>query len=193
MLIVLLGVLIIIAAREIPIHSVSSWAVKLGFFYIAIPILLLYLFKKNPREYGLTLKNYRKSLRYFSLILILSLPIMIYGSRLEEFQRYYPLFYSNSLFSFLKNEFFIGIVMLATEFFFRGFMMFELRKKIGWYAIIVQTIPYGILHIGKPPLEVYYSFAAGIVLGYMDYKTESILPSFLSHYIPSIIFDILCL
>ena len=193
MLIIILSFIIIFICRMIPVSSVFFWALKLGIFYFTIPILILYLFKKNPGDYGLNFRNYRKSLFYFFLILMISLPIMIYGSTLEEFKSYYPLFYSDSIFSFAKNELFIGVVMLSTEFFFRGFLMFELKEKIGIYAIIVQTIPYGILHIGKPPLEVYYSFIAGIVLGYMDYKTESILPSFLSHYIPSIIFDILCL
>ena len=192
-MLILLSLVIILINRMISVSSVSFWALKLGFFYLFIPILLLCFFKKNPKNYGLNFKNYKKSLLYFFFILIISLPIMIYGSNLEEFKSYYPLFYSDSIFSFAKNEIFICVIMLSTEFFFRGFLMFELRKKIGWYAIIVQTIPYGILHIGKPPLEVYYSFVAGIVLGYMDYKTESILPSFLSHYIPSIIFDILCL
>ncbi|MEA1993365.1 MAG: type II CAAX endopeptidase family protein [Euryarchaeota archaeon] len=193
MLIVVLSFVIMAVNRRIPISSVEFWAVKLGILYILVPLIVLYVLKKNPKDYGLNLRNYKKSLRYFFFILLVSLPIMAYGSQIDEFQRYYPLFSDDSPFSFVKNELFIGVVMLSTEFFFRGFLMFELRKKIGWYAIIVQTIPYGFLHMGKPMIEVYYSFGAGIVLGYMNYKTKSILPSFLSHYIPSIIFDILCL
>lgn len=193
MLLLLSFGIILLINRMISASSIGFWALKLGILYLSIPLLLLYFFKKNPKNYGLSLKNYKKSLFYFFLILIVSLPIMIYGSSLEEFKNYYPLFHADSLLSFVKNELFIGLVMFSTEFFFRGFLMFELKEKIGWYAIIVQTIPYGILHIGKPPIEVYYSFIAGIVLGYMNYKTKSILPSFLSHYIPSIIFDILCL
>jgi membrane protease YdiL (CAAX protease family) len=193
MLMVIAACILIIVSRMIPISSVGFWAFKLGTLYVGIPLLLLFLLKKNPKNYGLTVKNYRESLRYFLVILMIGIPIMVYGSQLQSFKAYYPLFDAETPLSFITNELFIGVVMFSTEFLFRGILMFGLRKKIGWYAILVQTIPYGIVHLGKPPLELYYSFAAGIVLGYIDYKTESILPSFLTHYCSSVIFDLLCL
>ncbi len=192
MILLLTASALLIVSELLTAPSVGWWAVKLSVFYLGIPLFILYIGKKDPRKYGLTLKNWKRSVLYFLIVLTVSLPIMLYGSSLESFQQYYPLFSCESLPCFAKNELFIGIVMLSTEFFFRGFLMFELRKSIGWYAILVQAIPYGFIHIGKPTIELYYSFFAGIVLGYMDYKTESILPSFLSHYIPAIIFDILC-
>ncbi|MBN1785495.1 MAG: CPBP family intramembrane metalloprotease, partial [Candidatus Methanofastidiosa archaeon] len=85
-----------------------------------------------------------------------------------------------------------GLLMLSTEFFYRGFMLFGL-DRLGKGAILVQAIPYAYVHLGKPMLEVYYSFFAGIVFGYIDWESKSILPSFLLHWTTSIIFDSLCI
>jgi membrane protease YdiL (CAAX protease family) len=82
--------------------------------------------------------------------------------------------------------------MLATEFFYRGFLMMGTKESIGRWSILLQAIPYAYVHLGKPMLEVYYSFFAGIAFGYVDYESRSIFPSFFLHWTTSIIFDILC-
>jgi membrane protease YdiL (CAAX protease family) len=80
--------------------------------------------------------------------------------------------------------------MLATEFFYRGFFLFPF-EKFGKFSILPQLIPYVLVHLGKPTLEIYASIPAGIAFGYMAYKTKSVLPSFLAHWIIAVIFDIL--
>ncbi len=94
---------------------------------------------------------------------------------------------------FIGHQLIIGIMMFTTEFFYRGFLLFGLREGLGKWSILGQSIPYTILHIGKPILEVNFSFFGGLVYGYIDYKTGSILPSFLLHFITSILFDIFVL
>lgn len=125
-------------------------------------------------------------------LFLLTLPISLYASQLESFRSYYPLFSYNSWREFLFKELFIGVIMFAHEAFYRGILLFPLAKKNEWLGIIVQNIPYTLVHIGKPPLEIPYSFIAGIVFAKIDLKSESFLPSFLLHWIGAIVFDILC-
>ena len=82
--------------------------------------------------------------------------------------------------------------MFAHKAFYRGILLFPLAKKNEWLGILAQNIPYTLIHIGKPPLEVPYSFIAGIIFAKMDLKSESFLPGFFLHWIGSAIFDVLC-
>ncbi|MHC1605728.1 MAG: CPBP family glutamic-type intramembrane protease [Candidatus Methanofastidiosia archaeon] len=122
----------------------------------------------------------------------MAIPFMAVGSRMAVFRAYYPRFYFGSWTEFLYWEALIGILMLSTEFFYRGFMLFGL-KEFGKFSIIIQAIPYTFIHLGKPLLEVYYSFFAGAAFGYIDWDSRSILPSFVLHWTTSVIFDILCI
>ena len=62
----------------------------------------------------------------------------------------------------------------ALEFFFRGFMVHGLRQRFGIYAIFVMTVPYCMIHFGKPMTETLAAIGAGIILGLMSLKTRSI-------------------
>lgn len=133
--------------------------------------------------------GYKLALAFF----LLTLPISLYASQLESFRNYYPLFSYNSWREFLFKELFIGVIMFAHEAFYRGILLFPLAKENEWLGIIAQNIPYTLVHIGKPPLEMPYSFIAGIVFAKIDLKSESFLPSFLLHWIGAVVFDILCI
>jgi membrane protease YdiL (CAAX protease family) len=55
---------------------------------------------------------------------------------------------------------------LGWEFFFRGYMQFGLRRRLGdWNAILIQTLASCLLHIGKPDTEIFSSILGGIVWG----------------------------
>ena len=43
---------------------------------------------------------------------------------------------------------------MAWEFFFRGFMLFAFRKDFMDRAILMSTIPFTLMHYGKPELEM---------------------------------------
>jgi len=101
-------------------------------------------------------------------------------------------FTRSSVTLWLLKELLIGIIMFAHKAFYRGILLFPLAKKNEWLGILAQNIPYTLIHIGKPPLEVPYSFIAGIIFAKMDLKSESFLPGFFLHWIGSAIFDVLC-
>ena len=64
---------------------------------------------------------------------------------------------------------------MGLEFFFRGFLVWGLRRRFGAYAIVVMTIPYCMIHFGKPLPETLASIIAGLALGFMSLRTSSIV------------------
>ena len=71
--------------------------------------------------------------------------------------------------------------MFAWEFIWRGFMLFGLEKKFGGYAVLMQMIPFVILHNGKPFLETFGAILGGIALGILALRTRSIYYCVLTH------------
>jgi len=64
---------------------------------------------------------------------------------------------------------------LPWEFFFRGFLLFGMKKKYGIVAaILIQTISSCLVHIDKPVGEILGSMPFGIVFGIVAINTRSI-------------------
>ena len=159
---------------------------------VAAPLLYLLLIGEKPGAFGLSWGNKRLAAKYFAILFTLAIPVMLYGATLPEFRSYYPIYkpaaYSIKAFALFESTVFL--TMLATEFFFRGFLLFGLRRYFTQNAaIFLHTIPYALAHIGKPTLEVYYSFFVGMIFAYADLKSGSILPSLALHFVSSVVFD----
>jgi len=128
----------------------------------------------------------KRDLLIVFLLLILSLPISYFAAHLQDFRAYYL---TRPLTPIGMFDRFFG--MFITELFFRGFLLFGLSKRFGKWSIVLQDIPYTLVHIGKPFFEIPYSAIAGIVFGSINYRNKSFLPSFLLHAIGSEIFIII--
>ena len=178
------------APRLIPSTFWGHVAVVL-FFYLALPLVISRALGFSWEEVGLTLPR-GEGLKLFLLLFVLSIPLSIYGVRIPSMRNYYPVFHYSGFTTFLLGELGMGLIMLAHEAFYRGFLLFPLARKNEWLAIILQDVPYTIVHIGKPGIEVPYAFIAGIIFAKMDLKGKSFLPSFLLHWLGSAFFDFLC-
>jgi len=68
--------------------------------------------------------------------------------------------------------FFVG---LAEELLFRGLIFNDLKRIFGWKnALMAQGALFGIMHMTwRSPLEIAFTFAAGLFLGYFYYRTKS--------------------
>lgn len=189
---ILLSLFVLILAWNFSVGGFFLWILKDTAILSAIPLLSLFLFKISPAEVGLSLKTWRLSVKYAAASLIFALPIMYYGATLPEFRAYYPLWppAADGARNFLLYQAAIGILMFNNEFFFRGYLLFNLKKAAGKnLAILLHAILYMLVHIGKPPLEVPYSFFAGLLFGFLAIKTRSILPGFLIHFLGSAGFE----
>jgi len=189
--VILSSILIIYANRTTSTRGFENFIYKEAVFYLIVPVLLVLALRLKPADMGLGAGDGRKVAKYFVLLFVAALPFMIAGSRMDAFRLYYPRFSYGSWWEFLRWELLVGVLMLATEVMYRGYLMFGL-KKYGRVAIVVQAVPYMLIHLGKPDLEVYYSFFAGVAFGYVDWESRTVLTSFLLHWTTSICFDLMC-
>lgn len=79
----------------------------------------------------------------------------------------------------------------AWEFFFRGIMLFSVLPAHGlWMSIAVQTLASTLEHIGKPAPEVLGAIPAGILFGWIAYRSRSVIYVFLIHALLGIFTDL---
>jgi membrane protease YdiL (CAAX protease family) len=75
------------------------------------------------------------------------------------------------------------------EFFFRGFVVHGLKKRFGYYAVFMMTIPYCMIHFGKPMPETIAAIIAGVILGTLSLKSRTIWMGVIIHYSVAIAMD----
>lgn len=165
--------------REIENFWISS------FIYFGIfPVLTILIFlRKNPLDFGLRLGNYRLWLPYVLIFLAIAIPILYFTSDMSSVQGYYR---SHRNFDLLKYALQMGVYMLGWEFLFRGFMLFGLKEKFKEGSIIIQMIPFVLLHFGKPEIETISTIFTGLLWGYICYRGKSFWPAFIMHIVVNI-------
>lgn len=183
---------------NIQLSTLANWLLVLCTFYFVVPALVIKLFlKENLSDYGLKWKGAFKDYRIYLLMLGVMIPLVAFFSTTESFQAKYP-FYNLRPGETLYPNFWIweGMYFLqffALEFFFRGFMTHGLKHRFGFYSVFVMTIPYCMIHFGKPMPETLAAIAAGIVLGTLSLKSRSILLGVAIHYSVGLLMDLAAL
>ena len=94
---------------------------------------------------------------------------------------------------FIPYELVYGVYMFSWEFFFRGFMLFGLERKFGRYSILIQTLPFAVMHYNKPFPEAIGSIFAGVLLGVIALETRSFIYSAAIHWFVAMTMDVLAL
>lgn len=173
------------------LYEFLYWFIGDFFTFVVLSILIIkFLFKEKLKDYGLKFGDYKTGLKLSVIFIIIMLPIIWFASSEPSFVNTYPQLVSarNSWNIFFIFEAGLLIYLVAWEFIWRGFMMFGLEKKFGYYAILIQMIPFLILHNGKPAAETFGAILGGIALGILAYRTRSIYYCVLTHM--SVMFSI---
>jgi membrane protease YdiL (CAAX protease family) len=163
------------------------------FFLVAVPALYIkYILKGNLAYFGLNLQNKKAGLIWGIITFAVLVALAAFYTRLPNFQTNYnlPGGIVNNFWYFLLYELvFVNIFLFVYEFFFRGFILFILSEKIGFWAIFAQTIIFWLSLIATKNFT--WSFAPTIILpltsGFLAYKGRS----FVYSYAVAIIFTIL--
>jgi membrane protease YdiL (CAAX protease family) len=71
--------------------------------------------------------------------------------------------------------------LVSSEFLFRGFLQFALVRAFGGIGILVATMPFVFAHLGKPEIETFSTLFGGMVYGWVNWRTGSIVYSSLAH------------
>jgi len=139
--------------------------------------------------------DWRTGIKAAALLYLAFLPLLVVVSYLPEFKNRYPLFYEarQSGWHLLLYELAYAVYFMGWEFIFRGFMLFGLFRDLGFWAVLVQTIPFAIMHFGKAQLETLAAVPAGIILGYLALRTRSFWYGWLLHTAIAVSNDLLAL
>jgi uncharacterized protein len=176
-------------------YSTIYWCSADGFLMFVIPIILIPVFlKQKPSDFGFVIGDWRFGLKSSALFIAVMLPVLWIASGSEIFAKAYPQggpYVRENIGVLLYYELFIGFYMLAWEFFWRGYMMFGLKNKFGYYAIFIQMLPFFILHRGKPELETFASIFAGLILGIQAWRARSFIYCFIVHWSVMIFVDLI--
>lgn len=177
--------------RNWELTQLMYWSLWQAVIYLLIPILFVKLvLRERLRDYGLKLKGaYRCWWAYLGMYLII-LPFVLWMSHRDSFQATYPFLEPAAVDGVLNDAYwkrfwiwqcFYALQFVSLEFFFRGFMVHGTRRVFGIGSIYVMTIPYCMIHFGKPLPETLGAIIAGLVLGFMSLKTRSIWLGCASH------------
>jgi membrane protease YdiL (CAAX protease family) len=149
-----------------------------------IPLIIIkFTLKDRIVDFGLKIGDWKAGLSLSLLFLLIMLPAIWVISASPEFVQKYPHLLSarDSWRTLFIYEMGMLIYMIAWEFIWRGFMLFGLEKKFGNYAVLMQMIPFVILHNGKPFVETFGAIFGGIALGILALRTRSIYYCILTH------------
>ncbi|MCB0725628.1 MAG: CPBP family intramembrane metalloprotease [Ignavibacteriae bacterium] len=163
------------------------WFFTDGLLMFLIPFLSIkFVLKGKLSDYGFSLGDKKFGLFSVAAFFLFMLPFLWVVSATPDFAKTYPQGgseVSSNLSIFLLYEAGVLTYMLGWEFLWRGYMLFGLKEKFGYYSIFIQMIPFFILHKGKPELELLGSIFAGLVMGIQAWRSNSFVYSWILHWL----------
>ena len=166
-------------------HVIKNGDFSTFLFYAVFPILvILIVLRKNPLNFGLGIGNFRIWWKYVLITCLIAAGVLYACSFIPSLQKYYKQENINFLHYFLVN----CLSLAAIEYMYRGFLLFGLKEKFKEGSILIQTIPFVLMHLGKPEVETISCLFTGILFGYMAYRGKSFWPAFLIHLFINVYF-----
>jgi membrane protease YdiL (CAAX protease family) len=179
---------------EISLNSGALWAASCILGFLIGPLLItVFVHREGPTSIGMSARGFhRHGVIYLGLYLLM-LPLIVHVSQRPDFQGTYPFVASaaKDLSTFVKWEATYLAQFFALEAFFRGYLLFTLEKSMGWNAIFVMTVPYGMIHWHKPPAEAFGAVFAGVILGALALRFRSFYGGALLHAMVAFTMDFL--
>ena len=175
------------------------WVLLIMIFYLVIPALIIkFSWREDLSDYGLRLGTEPRFVQLLGACVAIMLPLVYLMSLTEGFAAKYPFLqiYNGDPYigqTLLIWELIYFLQFFGIEFFFRGFLVHSLKPSLGLYSIFVMTVPYCMVHFGKPPAETISAIIAGIFLGWLSYRNGSIWLGLILHCTVAFSMDILAL
>jgi len=145
--------------------------------YLVVPLIIIVIFfREDPKEYGLSLGDWKAGLVITIIGILVMAPIIYYlGSGNKVMQEYYKPYTKG-----LPWATFLDLV--GWEFLFRGWILFGYVRKFGPEAMWIQAVPFALMHNGKPEIETLSTIFGGFAFGWVAYRTKSFVWPFLIHW-----------
>ena len=159
------------------------WASASLLFFLVLPLVFTLAGGRKARDIGWSTEGFRSHLPVYAAMFALMLPAVYWASTRPEFTATYPFVPSarRDLKIFWIWEAAYLLQFLALESFFRGWLLFTLKKRFGTAAVAVMVVPYAMIHFHKPFAECLGAIGAGWILGLMALKFRSFLGGVFLH------------
>ena len=168
-------------------------------FFVCGLIFTKFVLKKSPKDVGLALNEKKLSL----ILMLISIPVAaLCGLSCvddAEMSATYPLVDLNVYGTWnLVLGYYVSYFLyyIGWEYLFRGLLLNASKEKMGVVgAILFTTLISAIIHtsigaFGKPMIETLSAIPAGVIFGYIAYKTRSIYPTLIIHFLIGLFTDI---
>ena len=156
-------------------------------YFVALPCLvILVLLRRNPLDFGLRLGQWRIWGFHTAATFIIGAPVLYIASLYPALASYHTI----PQFNLLRYSIETIPYLFAWEFVFRGFLLFGLKGRFKEGSILLQMIPFALLHLGKPEIETISTIPMGIYFGYVAYRGNSFWPAFITHLFINILFRV---
>jgi membrane protease YdiL (CAAX protease family) len=139
--------------------------------------LVIVVLRDRPGRYGIRIGDARAGIALGMGGALVMTPVVLALMRLPEFAAYYAP-QATGVPDVIATT---ALEVIPAEFFFRGFLLFALLRVIGPVAVVIATLPFAFIHLGKPELETVSTLAGGMLYGWLDWRTGSVLWSGLAH------------
>jgi membrane protease YdiL (CAAX protease family) len=169
---------------DVYLYEYLFWFIGDFITFFVVPILIIrFILKEKSNNYGLQVGDYKTGLSLSVVFILIMFTTIWFFSSTPEFVSKYPHLQSvrSDWGRFLIYEMGMLMYMISWEFLWRGFMLFGLKEKFGYYSVLIQMIPFVILHNGKPAPETFGAILGGIALGVLALRTNSIYYCVITH------------
>ena len=169
---------------DVYLYEYLYWFVGDFFTFFLLSVLIIkFILKEDLKNYGLQIGDFKMGLTLAIIFFIVMFPAIWFFSATPDFSAKYPHLLStrNNWSKLFIYELGMLAYMISWEFIWRGFMLFGLKEKFGYYSVLIQMIPFVILHNGKPAPETFGAIAGGIALGILAFRTNSIYYCVITH------------
>jgi membrane protease YdiL (CAAX protease family) len=140
-------------------------------------VVVVLLMRDRPARYGIRLGDPLAGLAIGLGGMLVMTPIVLALARLPGFAAYYAPLAAPAPEVVITT----ALEVIPAEFFFRGFLLFALLRVVGPIAVVIATLPFAFIHLGKPELETLSTLGGGLLYGWLDWRTGSVLWSGLVH------------
>jgi hypothetical protein len=185
-------------AFETPWKELLPWAWWFGMqglLGFVIPVaVLMGVFRRKASEIGLGLGDWRLAITLMAAYL----PLVIVGTWflsngdgfLAQYPHHAPAARDWKL--FVIYEGFFLLYWVGWEYLWRGYVLFGTAPRFGVYAVIIQAVPFAVLHFTKPFAEATLSIVGGVALGALVWRCRSFWIAVPIHAAQMLILDTWC-
>ncbi len=159
-----------------------GWLNALLYYFILPVFVIVVFFQKNPLDFGLRPGKVKLWLVHVCAASFVSLIVLFIASRDPSIYRYY-ISRNLNMVSYTAD---FALKLFAWEFLFRGFMLMGLKEKFNEGSIVIQMIPFALMHMGKPVMEILACIPMGLYFGFVAYRGNSFWPAFIIHLVINI-------